>query len=162
MGFLTNIFRKKEHKGHTLTDQDRELSLQIRQSQAVQREELRRLTIEMEKLKVEAFRKKIDKASIEDTLIALAIPFISEKLNLKNNTAPSVNNNSELVTPPTENKITDEHLQLTWNATNESIRKQLLKLNDEQLKETIRKYKPSYDEDTLNRAVSIARANKSV
>jgi len=176
---LWDFLTKDNRINHNFNEKDRELSLQrrqeakelatLRQSHALAEEKARHET-KMIELNMEKLEKQYEYEDLlaeqEEELPAVA--GISEEgqmmMQLLKTITPQVRppavvaNNFSTPPPTTAGSISDEELLKLWQQVPPNIKAFVPKCNDEQIKEFVtQKMIPNADEDTLNRAVRLAR-----
>jgi hypothetical protein len=176
MGWFRDFFRKKSQKygkNYDFTDEDRDVSAELRRQKAelsklkMEKDaELYKLKIEREKL---ALLDEIDdlKAAMNETddyADGTGGGSDIDKL-LLGILAPILLKSKEVTTPPqkapaaTPSNITIEQLREIWENLPGKTRSIARNVSDDTLKAYIRAQMPALDEETINKAVVVVREN---
>lgn len=168
--WIKKLFRK--HSGHVLTDEDREIAIELRQK----KRELRLAELELEsQLKQQKIELQIaqtnaklaefddDEEEEEEDDLTLALSAIQKFFPqaIPNMPQQQPISHAQIVTygneEPELRSIPDTQLLNIWDSVPQSAKLRAHTLNDMQLKQFINAQLPGCDEDTYNRAIRIVR-----
>ena len=172
-----DFFKKKDPRyNHVLTDDDRNLAIEIkkanaefkRKEQELQLEtmklqqQLKQTELESKILEVQSKLEEYDDVDIEpngDKTDAMLIMLLSKVLNSNPQNIASVPTSNSPI-PATEQKqhLTDEQLMQIYGTLPKTVKAMAKSQSPENLRMLIKNQLPLIDEDSLNRAVDIARA----
>lgn len=170
-------FRPKTEVRHNFSNDDRELSLEIREKKKeiallkLDREnELHKLRIERERLQLkedidelkESYDNFDDLSSDNEDDSTTALIKLLAPLFLQNKVSSSVVPSDSITSPPVQKEqpkqdLTDEQLLSIWKETPKIARKFAQSLSDENLRIQIEKQLPMVSNQTIARAIDIIR-----
>lgn len=176
--------KKKQEKHYKFTDEDREISAEVREAEKraklakiQKQQEIDEARLDLELLKLKAAKNEYeddeddfddlipeDDESLTSTLIKIFGPAIAQKMAANVSSNPVINNPNPTSSSPTQEVVVDpgyisnEELSAIWENTPEKYRKIAVNLNDGLLGQAIKKQIPTANEDSIKRAIHIIRA----
>lgn len=169
MGFF-DWFKRKDHPGHILDDEDRKIGVETRQLRSRVKQEKDKLELERAKLEheLEMMRMRADLEALQDELYgdedeeepaggsneALLASILMPMLT-KQQAPPQ-----QQITPPAPSKrhYSDAEIHTLLEMIPRSMRKIAKKLPDDALIARARQHAPDADDETIEKAISIVRS----
>lgn len=177
---IFDLFRKKEEPEPTkrknlysFSDEDRQISADIRRKKAEYQLELERLHAEKEKIRLETeiadLRQQYEELTTEpeeeepsnNTADALILTLLSGILKANNQSVPNppvihTQNNTQI---PETGSLSDDKLKGIWVSIPDEYKKKAKKMKDNELKNFLKFQLPTASEEEILRAIRIIREN---
>lgn len=167
MGFL-DWFKRKEHPGHILDDEDRKIGVETRQMRSLAKREKEKLELERERLnhEIEMMRMRAELEELqadlygdeedeqpegtsnEALLASVLMPMLTRQQAPPPPPAPVM---------PAKRTYSDAEISALLGAIPKNLRKVVKKLPDEALIARAQQYAPDADENTISRALEMIR-----
>lgn len=169
MGFF-DWFKKKEHPGHILDDEDRRIGVETRQMRSLAKREKEKLELERERLnhEIEMMRMRAELEELQNDLYgeeddepesgdsneALLATILAPMLARQQ---PAAAPQPAMPAVPSKRSYSDAEISTLLDAIPKNIRKVVKKLPDDALIARAKQYAPDADDDTIQRAISKIR-----